>query len=135
MVSLRKIRLCCAPVARLLICTVLLLSLAPHHYHLHHGTGPDSVAHAHTIDLHLLSDNSDEAHHEDAIVLEITPDGLLKPLGDNPSNLLFILCLLTLLPILASGLRQPFRETRLRLRQVLYHLIPPQRAPPRRALN
>ena len=131
MLSLRKVRIHCPSIAWLMVAAVLALTLAPHHYHLHHGSASDAVAHEHTIDLHLLSDINDEAHHDEAIVFELTPDGLLKPLSDNPLNLLLSAFLLALLPLVDSGIRHRLQRKATRLRQAFYQLSPPLRAPPR----
>jgi hypothetical protein len=135
MVSLWKIRVKSTSIAWFMVAAVLLLTLAPHHIHLHHEPASDPVAHDHhhdhTIDLHLLSDVNDAAHHDRAIVYEVTPDGLLKPLSDNPLNGLLSVFLLALVPILDSRSRQRPALEAVRLRQAYYHLTPPLRAPPR----
>jgi hypothetical protein len=135
MLSLRKIRVKSGSIAWFMVAAVLVLTLAPHHIHLHHDSPSDLVAHhhdhEHTIDLHLLSDVNDAAHHDQAIVYELTPDGLLKPLSDNPLTWLLSVFLLTLVTIADSRSRQRLRLEAVRLRQAYYHLTPPLRAPPR----
>jgi hypothetical protein len=127
---LRKMRLHCVSVAWLMVVTVVLLTLAPHHYHLHHGSDPGALHHPHTIDLHILSDVRDGAHHDEATALKASPDGLVKSVGDNPLKLLFVATLLGLLPIPGSEIRRRFGYTLLDLRQAFDHLTPPLRAPP-----
>jgi hypothetical protein len=135
MLSLRKIRVKSGYIAWFMVAAVLLLTLAPHHIHVHHEPASDFVAHhhdhQHTIDLHLLSDVNYAAHHDQAIVYELTPDGLLKPLSDHPPNWLLTAFLLVLVPIVDSRRRQRLRLEAVRVRQAYYHLTPPLRAPPR----
>ena len=130
MLPLRINRLQHESIAWLVIAAVLVLALTPHHYHLHHGSGADSVAHEHVIDLHLFSDVSDAAHHDEAIVLEATPDGLLKPASDNPLTLPLTIFRLAFLPIIDARIRHRLYDSAARLRTPLYHLTPPLRAPP-----
>ena len=133
MVSLRKIRVKSTSIAWFMVAAVLLLTLAPHHIHLHHESASDLFAHDHdhTIDLHLLSDVNDAAHHDQAIVYEVTPDGLLKPLSDIPLNWLLTVFLIALLPVADSRSRHRLRLEAIRPRQAYYRLTPPLRAPPR----
>ena len=131
MLSLRKMRCRCLSIVWLMVVAVLMLTLAPHHYHLHHDTAPGSLSHQHSIDLHLLSDAHDEAHHDEAIAFEATPDGLVKPFGDKPLNILLTVFLLALLPIVDSRTRHPSFRTATSLGHAFYHLTPPLRAPPR----
>ena len=131
MLPLRKMRIRRTTITWWVIVAVLALALAPHHYHLHHGSGADIHSHEHAIDVHMFSDVSDEAHHDEAIVLEATPDGLIKPLGDNPLALFLSVFLLAILPIVNLRIRHRLIDTATRLHPVFYHLTPPLRAPPR----
>ena len=131
MLLLRKTRFQRKTIAWWVIVAVVTLTLAPHHYHLHHGAGSGSATHEHEIDLHLFADISDAAHHDEAIVLEATPDGLTKPLNDSSLILLLTVSLLALLPIVDWRLRHRMLHTATHLRPAFYHLIPPLRAPPR----
>lgn len=130
MLALRITRLQYQSIAWLVIAAILVLALTPHHYHLHHESGADSAAHEHVIDLHLFSDISDAAHHDEAIVLEATPDGLLKPLGDNPLTLHQAVFLLAFLPIIDARIGRTQFDAAKILRPALHHLTPPLRAPP-----
>jgi hypothetical protein len=120
-----------APIVWLVVISVLALAVIPHHYHLHHESAPDSVSHEHDIDLHIFSDTGDAAHHDEAIVFDAAQDGLLKPPGDNLLALLLTVFLLAWLPLVKSRIAHPLYDTVSRLRQALYHLTPPLRAPPR----
>lgn len=131
MLSLRKIYLRCLPVSWLAIIAMIMLTLAPHHYHLHHGPASDSVSHGHTIDLHLLTDANGDAHHDEAVVLETMPDGLTKTPGDNPLYFLLSVFLLVSLPIVEARIKHPLHQIATRTNQAFHHLTPPLRAPPR----
>ena len=67
-----------------LIAVLLLVTLLPAHYHLHHHDSAESTAHAHSIDLHLISDDAGQSHHDEdtSIFDEYVPDQIgaaLKP--------------------------------------------------------
>jgi hypothetical protein len=133
MVSLWKLRVNCTSIAWVMVAAVLVLNLAPHHIHLHHGS-PSGLAahdHEHTRDLHLLSDVNDAAHHNEAMVYEVTPDGLPKPLSDSALNWSLIVFLLVLLPIPDLPSRHRLTLEAIRLPQACYRITPPLRAPPR----
>jgi hypothetical protein len=114
-----------------MVFTVVLLALAPHHYHLHHDAASDPLQHAHSIHLHILSDANGDAHHDQATALKATPNVLAKSVGDNPLNVAFALILLALLPVREPRIRLRLGHAWARLRPAFYQLSPPLRAPPR----
>ena len=131
MMPFRTLKLHRTSITWVVILAVAVLTLAPHHYHLHHGSGPDPAHHVHEIDLHIFSDISYEAHHDEAIVLELTPDGLLKPKGDNPLTLLLCVFLLVLPLVVESQSRYRLARAAPPSHPAYYQLSPPLRAPPR----
>lgn len=121
-----------------LVVCLLLLTLVPFHYHLHHpDQSPNqsvngvSAAHDHVADIHILASSDGSGHHEGSHTLEPMPDIRLK----NYSAQLPVFALLLSLFILLPPAGQGFRFTRLTLSPRLprhnRHTTPPLRAPPR----
>ncbi|NNL06336.1 MAG: hypothetical protein HKO86_01330 [Gammaproteobacteria bacterium] len=58
---------------------MLSVLLLPAHYHLHHLDSIDSAAHAHAIDLHVITDEQALTHHDEGTsIFSATPDGIVK---------------------------------------------------------
>lgn len=135
------------PISWLLILSVFMLTVFPAHLHLHHEDNPllsdqvsylnesarnDTVGHEHEIDLHLLSDNSGEDHHEQAHVIKASPEVLTRSLGDNASPLLLFFLPLFIFPVLNRRTGPRPRGRKAFSWRPQYHLVPPSRAPPGR---
>lgn len=94
----------------MLIAAILLVTLVPVHYHLHHLFSADASKHAHVVDIHLLADATDSDHHDnDDHSFSATPDGVLKTKNSVLPPFFLIAVLLVFLPILANTTRfQPY---------------------------
>ncbi len=120
----------------LLIATILLIAFLPAHYHLHHlysddTLNPATASHAHVIDLHVLSEQSGQTHHDDeATIIAASPDGIVKK--SNPDFFPFILLAMVLLLLSALyksiNIQLNYRSTG--LKQSYPHFSPLLRAPP-----
>lgn len=93
----------------LLIGAVLMVTILPAHYHLHHlynddmhsvGTSISATTHAHVIDLHLLTDTTAQSHHEDEASIAASPDTMVKKINPVFSPIILLAIVLALLPIL-----------------------------------
>jgi hypothetical protein len=118
----------------LLIPAFLFLTLFPFHYHLHHVADADvheSAAYSHTMDLHVLAEIDDPAHHKDSHTIEPASYATLKlSVPQMPLFILAFTLLILLLPAvqhvrynLVSLIHGYSRNTR--------YSTPPLRAPPR----
>jgi len=115
----------------LLVAAILLISLIPAHYHLHHICGTDSTNQTQAIDLHLTSDTVDQSHHNvDTTIIASTPDTLVQDISSAPTLLALLTVFLILLVL--TNLRVSIRANfgNIVLKQVLYYFAPPLRAPP-----
>jgi len=115
----------------LLVVAILLISLVPAHYHLHHICGTESTNQIQTIDLHLTSDTVVQSHHgEDTTIITSTPDTLVQDTSSSPTLLALLTVFLILLVL--TNLRVSIRSNfgNIVLKQVLYYFAPPLRAPP-----
>ncbi len=114
----------------LLVIAVLVTTLLPAHYHLHHLYSAGAVDHAHTIDLHIIADKVDQSHHDGASILSAIPDVVLKK--NNPELFPYIILaiLLVLLPIYNNQVRIRTDHSDLSLKQLYPYFSPPLRAPP-----
>ncbi|MFV1993076.1 MAG: hypothetical protein ACC635_04160 [Acidiferrobacterales bacterium] len=120
----------------LLVAAMLLVTVLPAHYHLHHLVSDTSAAHSHATDSHLSTDKLAQSHHNDgAIIINAAPNGLLSK-WDGEINKLDITPLVTLVSFLAlfSFLNiklnsRPNQATAF-YKQIFYRLSPPLRAPP-----
>ena len=115
----------------LLIATLLLSTVIPAHYHLHHTHSHDPAGHEHTIDLHLVTDNSGQSHHdEDTSFFAATPDVIVKKVHYDAAPFLLMAIILVLTTVFNRiAARSAGSHTRTR-RQADY-FSPPLRAPPR----
>lgn len=115
----------------LLIAAVFALTVLPMHVHLEHTGDASSLIHEHTFDLHLEVDNIAPDHHEDTLVFSVTPDVMLKKLGDNPLLAAIFICLsILLLSVARAGNIRPGIRF-IQPKPGWYSIAPPLRAPPR----
>ncbi len=131
MLTLRKLFLRYRSISWLLMGAILVLTLLPAHYHLHHESAPASASHEHVIDFHVAADATGSGHHDDAVIFQATPDSVVKPFQNNPLPFLLFVFLLALLPIVVPQIGQRFFVSIIPLRQSVWHFTPPLRAPPR----
>ena len=123
-------------VSWLLIATILLVTLLPAHYHLHHQHNDDissstTAIHEHVIDLHVLTEKTGQSHHDDeATIIAASPDGMVKK--NNPDFFPFILLAmaLLLLPALNKRINIQLNYRSTDLNQPYPHFSPLLRAPP-----
>ena len=115
----------------LLVAAILLISLIPAHYHLHHICGTESTNQTQVIDLHLTSDTVDHSHHDvDTTIIKSTPDSRVQ--DSNSTQTLVALLTVFLILLVLVNLRISIRShfDNIVLKQVLYYFAPPLRAPP-----
>jgi hypothetical protein len=114
-----------------LIAVLLLVTLLPAHYHLHHHDSAESSTHVHSIDLHLISDDAGQSHHdEDTSIFAATPDVIAKK--DRPDFSVYIPLAILLVLILAHNNQNSIRpdQSDQRLEPHYPYFSPPLRAPP-----
>lgn len=112
----------------LLVAALLYVGTAPFHYHLHYA--PD--AHEALVDMHFDTNTGEDEHHDHAVVVDSSADGLVKGKGLSWAPLVAVLIVWLGVALLRS---QPLRWRRgpggavlRRLRLFAYSLS--QRAPP-----
>ena len=115
----------------LLIAAVFALTVQPVHFHLQHIDDASSLIHEHAIDLHIAIDNIAPGSHEDGAVFPLTPDVMLKKIGDNPLLAAIIVCLTIFLFSVAYTNKQRPGIRFLLLKRRWFSIAPPLRAPPR----
>ena len=114
-----------------LIAVLLFVTLLPAHYHLHHHDSAEPAAHAHSIDLHLISDNMGQSHHdEDTSIFAATPDVIAKK--GKPDLSVYIPLAILLILILANNNQVRLRPEQTDSARKQHHpyFSPPLRAPP-----
>ena len=120
----------------LLIAAILLVTILPAHYHLHHLHGDDMHSAtvgvpAHVIDLHLLTDSAGQSHHnEDATSIGASPDGIVKKSNPVFAPFIFLAIVLVLFPILNKQIKTRPDYKYIGLKQSYPHFTPLLRAPP-----
>ncbi len=113
-----------------LVTAVFALTVQPLHVHLQHTDDASSVIHDHVVDLHAEVDNIAPAGEEEGTVFPVTPDVLLKKLGDNLLTAAIIVSLYVILFSIAyTNSRRP---TVLVIQPAprWFCIAPPLRAPP-----
>jgi hypothetical protein len=114
-----------------LAAAVTLTQLVPLHLHFHHAAGTSTAGVVHVVDLHVAGNASDNDHHGDAHVIDMTSETVVKQWNSVSPGPLLIACLLLLFiaPIALGVLRRPPADNP--LPRPLFAVSPPLRAPPR----
>lgn len=113
-----------------LAAAVICAQLVPLHLHFHHaGSAPDAGV-AHVLDLHIAGNASDQEHHGDAHVIDISAETVVKQWNSVTPAPVLLACLLLLFvaPIALGVLRRPPGADP--LPRSLFTVSPPLRAPP-----
>jgi len=121
-------------IGSLLIAVILFTALMPAHYHLHHVHVADANTHEHehAIDLHLITANVDQSHHDETTsVFSATPDVIVKKGSFDIFPYLLLTVALVLLTLFQLASRF-FGESSSRYKQRCLYFSPPLRAPPAR---
>ena len=121
-------------ISSLLIAVILFTALVPAHYHLHHVHVADANTHEHehAIDLHLLTANVDQSHHDETTsIFSATPDVIVKK-GSFDVFPYLLLTLTLLLLTLYHRTRVRPRESSIGGKLRFPYFSPPLRAPPAR---
>ncbi|UCB54490.1 MAG: hypothetical protein JSW45_11195 [Thiotrichales bacterium] len=114
----------------LLIGVILFTTLMPAHYHLHHIHDTDGETHDHAIDLHFVTTNTDQSHHdEETSIFAATPDVIVKKINSDITPFVLLTVLLVLLAVLyrVSMLHEHGNASH---RPHHPYFTPPLRAPP-----
>ena len=114
-----------------LIAVLLFVTLLPAHYHLHHHDSAEPAAHTHSIDLHLISDNMGQSHHdEDTSIFAATPDVIAKK--GKPELSVYIPLAILLVLLMAGNNPTRLRPEQTDSARTQHHpyFSPPLRAPP-----
>ena len=114
----------------LLIAAVFALTVRPMHVHLQHIDHASSLTPEHAIDLHFAVDKFAPTDHEHAAVFPVTPDAMLKKLGDNPLLAAIFVCLSIMLLSVAFADKQRPTISFIQPRPGWFFVAPPLRAPP-----
>ena len=115
----------------LLIAAVFALTVQPLHVHLQHIDDASSLIHEHEIDLHIAIDNIAPDSHKDGAIFPVTPDVMLKKVGDNPLLAAIIVWLTIFLLSVAYTDKQRPGIRFILLKPRWFSIAPPLRAPPR----
>ena len=121
-------------IGSLLIAVILFTALVPAHYHLHHVHVADANTHEHehAIDLHLITANVDQSHHDETTsVFSATPDVIVKKGSFDLFPYLLLTVALALLSLYQLASRR-FGESTSRYKPRCLYFSPPSRAPPSR---
>lgn len=114
-----------------LIAVLLFVTLIPAHYHLHHHDRAELAAHTHSIDLHLISDDAGQSHHdEDTSIFAATPDVIAKKGIPELSIYVPLAILLVLLLAHHNQARYSYEQKDPDRKQHNPYFSPPLRAPP-----
>lgn len=115
----------------LLIASILILTLLPAHYHIHHAVSEDLAHHEHVIDFHMMAEQTDPSHDTDDLQgFAATPEGVAKQTNPAFSPFIVLVFLLTLLLFFAYQIRKWLDFDIVGLNKNYPHFSPPLRAPP-----
>jgi hypothetical protein len=113
-----------------LAAALICAQLVPLHLHFHHaGRTPDAAV-LHVLDLHVAGNASDQAHHGNAHVIDMSVKTVVKQWHTVSPAPVLIACLLLLFvtPVALGVLRHPPRG--MPHPRALFAVSPPLRAPP-----
>ena len=119
----------------LVIAAILLAVFLPSHYHLHHLYNHDAVssgmeAHEHVIDLHVLTEQAGQSHHDEATSIAASPDGIVKKTSPDLFPFILLVMAFLLLVALSKYNNSRLNYTGAGIKQRYPHFIPQLRAPP-----
>lgn len=122
----------------LLIATILLVTLQPAHYHLHHLYHDKTLAsmaaiheHSHAIDLHILTKNTGHAHHDGSTtIFAASPDGIMKKNNADFTPFILLMIVLLLMPVLKIQVKVQHYFKKTKPQYSHPHFTPLLRAPP-----
>ena len=114
----------------ILIAAILVATFLPAHYHLHHLSNTDATTHAHVIDLHLVTDTTEQSHHDgDTTSFKAVPDeGVKSSSLFTPFILLALLLIVVPINVIRINVRPEFLNNH--LKRTYPHFTPLLRAPP-----
>ena len=114
-----------------LVAAVLWAQLVPMHLHFHHaGSTPDAAV-VHVLDLHVAGNASDQEHHGDAHVTDMSGKTVVKQWqAVSPPPLVIAWLAVLFVAATTRALWRPPRAADLRPR-TRFAVAPPLRAPPR----
>ncbi len=118
----------------MLVVALLLLTLFPFHYHLHHDASAQvdgSPGHDHVTDIHFLADANGAEHHEVGHTVDSAVNPTLKYNNVLSHIFAILLTLLVLYPIRTLTFSHVQLALSQRLPRITRHSNPPLRAPPR----
>jgi hypothetical protein len=121
-------------VSYLLITALLVLTLFPFHFHMHHAddmASHGSDTYSHTIDVHVYADVSDVEHHGDGHAIEPTTYTTLKISTLQLPLFITAFAILTLLLPVTQHVRFRLGSVNCRISRYFRYSNPPLRAPPR----
>ena len=115
----------------ILAAVVCLAQMLPLHMHLHHSDNLYTAGATHAVDMHIADTAADHQHHDDAHVIDLSAETIVKSfVSDSLVSLLFIY-LLTAFFLPSVLQRLPFPESTDRPPRYLFLIFSPLRAPPR----
>ena len=119
----------------LVIAAILLAVFLPSHYHLHHLYNHDAAssgteAHEHVIDLHVLTEQAGQSHHDEATSIAASPDGIVKKTSPDLFPFILLVMAFLLLAALSKTNNSLLNYTGAGIKQRYPHFIPQLRAPP-----
>jgi hypothetical protein len=118
------------PVNWFLFLALIIATLLPAHYHLHHDDMAKSFIHSHVIDLHLIADQFGSKHHEfDTTSFTAVPDDAVN-MKTPLVQYIIIVVLLFIIPGLHKQLHIYHKYMARGLSRISPHFIPLLRAPP-----
>ena len=128
------------PVSWMLIAAILLVTILPAHYHLHHlysddmhnaDAGITPASHAHTMDLHLLTDTAGQSHHEEDVTsIAASPDTVINKSAPLFSPIILLAVILALLPSLSKPVFIQPANRNIGFKKLYLYFSPLLRAPP-----
>lgn len=128
--SWRKFTMKYKSIEWLLIVAILLITLAPAQYHVHHSAGEDPTQHEHVLDLHFVTEKVDQLQHDNDTVFVTEHNLILKKNDSLLTPFLFISLFLVLLPLIHKRIITKQEQENTLLPEIYFHLAPPLRAPP-----
>lgn len=117
----------------MLVVSLLLLTLFPFHYHLHHDVSAQingATTHSHVTELHILEAANDADHYEVGHTVDSAVDPTLKYNNVWPPVFVILLTLSVLLPLSMRTFSYAQLSLSQRLPRFIRHSSPPLRAPP-----
>ena len=115
----------------LLMASILMVTLLPVHFHLHHISDDYSADHSHAVDLHIIGAKSSHTHDDGhTTIVTPSPERVVEKTGSIIVPFVFLIFILLVILFSSNKLRVQRNQNITSTINSYRYFSPPLRAPP-----